>query len=176
MNIEFPFKKFEFHILIRNFLRRLSLLSYFHVINFFFEERDIEKANSTKELFREIRQGKFTVFISELVLREIDNASATKKKLLLSLIKTYNPLLLRITEECMALMEKYMERSIFPSKYRDDALHIAIASVYDMDVVVSWNLEHMVKLKTRREVRAINIVENYREIEICTPMEVIEND
>ncbi len=25
-------------------------------------------------------------------------------------------------------------------------------------------------------VRAINIVENYREIEICTPMEVIEND
>jgi len=41
------------------------------VLNFFFEERDTEKANSTKELFREIRQDKFRAFISELVLREI---------------------------------------------------------------------------------------------------------
>ena len=38
-----------------------------------------------------------------------------------------------------------------------------------MDVVVSWNLRDMVKLKTRREVRAINIMEGYKEIEICTP-------
>jgi hypothetical protein len=33
----------------------------------------------------------------------------------------------------------------------------------------------MVKLRTRREVRATNIMEGYGEIEICTPMEVIEN-
>lgn len=39
-----------------------------------------------------------------------------------------------------------------------------------------WNMEHMVKLKTRREVRAVNILEGYREIEICTPQEVIGND
>jgi len=34
----------------------------------------------------------------------------------------------------------------------------------------------MVKLRTRREVKGINIVEGYKEIEICTPMEVIESD
>jgi hypothetical protein len=73
-------------------------------------------------------------------------------------------------------MEKYLERGIFPIKYRDDALHIAIASVHDMDIVISWNMEHMVKLKTRREVRAVNILEGHNEIEICTPLEVIEND
>ena len=69
-----------------------------------------------------------------------------------------------------------MGREIFPSKYRDDGLHIAIATVHQIDVVVSWNLRHMVKLRTRREVKAINIVEGYKEIEICTPMEVIESD
>ena len=73
------------------------------------------------------------------------------------------------------MTEKYMSRKIFPAKYRDDALHIAIATVHDMDVVISWNLRHMVKLRTRREVKAINIMEGYREIEICTPMEVIES-
>ena len=69
-----------------------------------------------------------------------------------------------------------MERNIFPVKYRDDALHIAIASVNDLEIVVSWNLEHMVKLKTRREIKAVNILEGYRELEICTPLEVIENE
>ena len=45
-----------------------------------------------------------------------------------------------------------------------------------MDIVISWNMEHMVKLKTRREVKAVNILEGYNEIEICTPLEVIDND
>lgn len=146
------------------------------VLNFFFEKRDIEKENSTKNLFSEIQQGKFMAHISELVLREIGDAPATKKGLLLSLIKTYPIKVLQITEESLVLADKYIEQGIFPTKYRDDALHIAIASVHKMDIVISWNMEHMVKLKTRREVKAINIPEGYNEIEICTPLEVIDND
>lgn len=157
-------------------MKQTSLYLDTSILNFFFEERDLEKANSTKELFREVHLGRFIASISELVLREIGDASDVKKKLLLSLVSTYQPKILKVTSECLKLMEKYMENKIFPVKYRDDALHIAIASVYDMDVVISWNMEHMVKLRTRREVRAVNILEGYKEIEICTPLEVIEND
>ena len=146
------------------------------VLNFFFEDKDLEKANSTRELFREIRNGKFNAYISELVLREIGKTRGLKRERLLSLINTYKIPWLEVTPECMELTEKYMGREIFPSKYRDDGLHIAIATVHQIDVVVSWNLRHMVKLRTRREVKAINIVEGYKEIEICTPMEVIESD
>jgi predicted nucleic acid-binding protein len=146
------------------------------VLNFFFEDKDLEKANSTRELFREIRNGKFNAYISELVLREIGKTRGLKRERLLSLINTYKIPWLEVTPECMELTEKYMGRKIFPSKYRDDGLHIAIATVHQIDVVVSWNLRHMVKLRTRREVKAINIVEGYKEIEICTPMEVIESD
>lgn len=156
-------------------MKQTSIYLDTSVLNFFFEERDLEKVNSTKELFREIRQGRFMAYISELVLREVGDAHMIKKKLLLSLISTYQPEILKITSECLELMETYMKNKIFPTKYRDDAIHIAIASVYDMDVVISWNMEHMVKLKTRREVRAVNILEGYKEIEICTPLEVIEN-
>ena len=145
------------------------------VLNFFFEDIDLEKANSTKKLFGEIRKGRYDAFISDLVLREIGKSTGSKRERLLSLIKTYEIPLVGVTLECIELTEKYMSRKIFPSKYRDDALHIAIATVHDMDVVISWNLRHMVKLRTRREVKAINIMEGYREIEICTPMEVIES-
>lgn len=59
-------------------------------------------------------------------------------------------------------------------KYRDDAVHIAIAVVNNLDAIVSWNLTHMVKLKTRLEVNGINKIEGYKEIEICTPREVMD--
>jgi len=145
-------------------------------LNFFFEDKDLEKANSTRELFREIRNGKFNAYISELVLREIGRTQGQKRERLLSLINTYKIPWLEVTPECIELTEKYMGRKLFPSKYRDDGLHIAIATVHQIDIVVSWNLRHMVKLRTRREVKVVNISEGYKEIEICTPMEVIESD
>jgi len=146
------------------------------VLNFFFEEEDLEKANATKELFSEFKRRNFHPFISELVLREIGQTPGTKKEKLLSLIKTYEIPSLEVTPDSLDLSEKYMARKIFPAKYRDDALHIGIATVHRLEIVVSWNLRHMVKWKTRREVKAINILEGFQEIEICTPMEVIEND
>jgi len=65
-----------------------------------------------------------------------------------------------------------MEGGVVPVRFRDDAVHIAVAVVNDLDVVVSWNLEHMVKLRTRTRVNAINRLNGYKEIEICTPEEV----
>jgi len=41
---------------------------------------------------------------------------------------------------------------------------------------VSWNLTHIVKLRTKLEVNGINKTQGYKEIEICTPEEVIENE
>jgi predicted nucleic acid-binding protein len=157
-------------------MRRNKIYLDTSVLNFFFEDKDVERANSTKELFREIRKGRYDAFISDLVLREIGKTTGSRRERLLSLIKTYEIPLVEVSLECIELTERYVERKIFPARYRDDGLHIAIATVNYRDVVVSWNLRHMVKLKTRREVKAVNIVEGYREIEICTPMEVIESD
>ena len=58
-------------------------------------------------------------------------------------------------------------------KYKEDALHLAIASVNNLDVVVSWNFEHIVKLKTRQGVAAVNTLLGYKPIEIVSPQEVI---
>jgi len=157
-------------------MRRFQIYLDTSVLNFFFEREDLEKVNSTRELFQEIRRGKFLAYISDLVLREIDKASAGKKLNLLSLVRSYDLPILELTPECLLLAEKYMARKIFPVKYRDDGLHVAAAAVHRMDIVVTWNLRHMVKIRTKREVKAVNLFEGYPEIEICTPLEVIEND
>jgi hypothetical protein len=75
------------------------------VLNFFFEDEDLEKADSTRELFREIRKGKYYAFISDLVLREIGKTEGFRRERLLSLIKTYKIPWMEVTSECIELAE-----------------------------------------------------------------------
>ena len=44
-----------------------------------------------------------------------------------------------------------------------------------MDVIVSWNFRHIVKLKTKKEIVGINSLMGYKEIEIYSPWEVVED-
>jgi len=54
------------------------------------------------------------------------------------------------------------------------ALHIAMAVINGIEAIISWNFEHIVKLKTRIMVNGINRLLGYHEIEICSPEEVVE--
>ena len=60
-------------------------------------------------------------------------------------------------------------------KYQDDANHIAVASIHNCDVILSWNFKHIVKVKTKREVAGINLLKGYNSIDIYTPREIIED-
>jgi len=94
--------------------------------------------------------------------------------MLKNLIKEYKPELLEDVAEVGRLADKYLSTKIIPEKYRADALHIAFATFYEMDVLVSYNLRHIVKLKTRRLANYINLLEGYKTLEIGTPEEVID--
>ncbi|HLG31083.1 MAG TPA: hypothetical protein VI387_12805 [Candidatus Brocadiales bacterium] len=90
------------------------------------------------------------------------------------LIRRTKPLLLDIDMESVELAERYVKEGIIPEKYRSDALHIAVSVINGIDVIVSWNFEHIVKLKTRVMVDGVNKLLGYHEIEICSPEEVVE--
>ena len=80
--------------------------------------------------------------------------------------------LLEIGEEEEFLSNEYIEEEVIPKKYEDDALHIAVATTNAVDFLVSWNLGHIVKVKTRRMVNLINLKHGYKAIEIITPSEL----
>lgn len=144
------------------------------VFNFKFTDDDPSKRKSTEKFFHDLPEIAEDTFISDVVLREIEEAEEPKKSLLKDLVRDTNPVLLEVTSEVVSLAERYIAEGIIPENYRDDALHIAVAVVNEIDAIISWNLEHIVKLKTRREVNGINKLLGYHEIEICTPEEVIE--
>jgi len=139
-----------------------------------FVDDDLQKRDITLRFFQEIPILAEEICISEEVIREINRASEPRKSQLKGLIREVNPILLDVNQEAMELSERYVGEGIIPERYKSDSLHIAIAVCNNIDVIVSWNFSHIVKLKTRIMVNGINKLLGYHEIEICSPEEVIE--
>jgi predicted nucleic acid-binding protein len=145
------------------------------IFNFVFAEGDTEKKNITKKLFRDLPLIAEGIYISDEVIREISRASEPRKSQLEGLLRESTPLLLEIDLESEKMAHRYIEEGIIPERYRSDALHIAVAVINGIDAIISWNFEHIVKLKTRVMVNGINRLLGYHEIEICSPEEVVES-
>jgi len=131
---------------------------------------DVEFAEPTQRLFELFRDGTYLPVISTHVIDEINKGAPdnVRDNLLTLHYEKYE-----ITEEMILLAEKYMEQKIVSENYRDDALHIAIATVSGVDVLVSWNFKHIVNLSKIKMFNSVNIREGYNALEIRTPQEII---
>jgi len=138
------------------------------VISALFDERTPERMSMTFDLWLKLRD--YDVFISELVLEELERTNKQVKDKMLSAVKEFN--VLYISEKAENLAKIYIEQGIFPGKYFDDALHVALASENHIGILISWNFTHLVKLKTRRMVSIVNLQEDFMPVEIISPPEL----
>lgn len=143
------------------------------VPNFLFAEDAPEKQEITKKFFKKDIK-RYELFLSDLVLDEIAKSPKERKEKMQEIISNLNFKELKINDESEQLADKYIQAKIIPERYKNDALHIAIAVVNNIDVIISWNMRHIVKLKTIVEVNKVNKEHGYKEILINTPEEVIE--
>lgn len=141
------------------------------VPNFLFHDDSPEKQEITKKFFKE-KLIKHKGFISDLVLDELEKTPEPKRSKLKEIIIKHKLKALKLNEKAKVLAEKYIQEGIIPQKYSTDALHIAIAVINKIDVLVSWNMEHIVKLKTIKGVNEVNKRLNYPNIFINTPEEI----
>jgi predicted nucleic acid-binding protein len=133
-----------------------------------------EEHEKTLVFLEACRKGAFEAFISTLVLEELgDTPDERKRKSLMGQVHGTAPVLLEMEEPALILADRYIQEKVIPARARDDARHAAIAAVHNLDVVVSWNMEHLVRVATRRGVNAVNQLAGYKPIEIATPAEVL---
>ena len=72
------------------------------------------------------------------------------------------------------MAQRYTEAGIIPAKKQEDALHVALATVYHMDVLVSWNHRHIANIRKTELYRAANLLHGYSQTPlILTPLEVL---
>ncbi|MEW6201946.1 MAG: PIN domain nuclease [bacterium] len=154
-------------------MKKLKLYLETSVWNFVFADDAPEKKLETRRFFEEIQSGNYELYISELVITEIKSAPEPLKGSLLKVVNELEPEELIITEEVGELALKYMDSNLVPEEAFRDLVHLAVATVNNMDFLVSWNLSHIVKVKTKIGVNVINAIEGYRDLKICTVQEVL---
>lgn len=155
-------------------LPRKKLVLYIDatIPNYVFNMHVPDKQFAAKRLFEESKRGKFTILASPVLLEELDAAPEPKRTSMLNLIRDFS--LLAPAPEVEMLARDYVEKGIIPAKNLNDARHIAFASFYGLDVIVSYNFEHIVRIETIDGVTAVNLLHGYGTPKIAVPEEVID--
>ena len=154
-------------------IKKLRLYLETTVFNYYFDT-DRDGHEDTVRLFEAIGAGEYEAYTSEYVMIELRNANDPKKSNMLTLSKEHGITILDTDDEAVRMATLYIQNGIIPVKYSFDAIHVAIASVNDLDCVLSFNYKHINKLKTKRLTEVVNLSEGYKGITICTPMEVLD--
>jgi predicted nucleic acid-binding protein len=123
---------------------------------------------------------RYETFISLVVIDEINRTNdRAKRDELLSVIKKYelSYLSLEPRADLVHLAEAYVRHRIIPRKKFDDALHVALCTLHSVDVLVSWNFQHLANVAKEQRVEAANRALGYtRPLRITTPLEVMGDD
>ena len=150
--------------------RKLRVCLDSSVISALFDDRNPERRLLTESFFRSI--GEFDVYVSEFVVAEIARTpDAVLRDKMLQSIAGFT--LLGTAEEATELATKYLRYEAVPESYPDDANHIAVAVIEEMDFLLSWNFTHLVRRKTRDVVKMVNTLNGLNQIEIITPAELL---
>jgi len=157
-------------------MRRQKIYLETSLFNFYVDEDRGTAHYDTVKLFEHIAAGKYEPFTSTYVTEELKGAQEEKRDKMLKIIDDYSITVLNTIEEVGSIADIYVAEGVIPQKYVMDGLHIAIATVYGLDMIVSMNFHHIVKQKTIRMTESINILNGYRAVEICSPTEVVENE
>ncbi len=118
------------------------------------------------------RDGKVVLMVSDLLLDELNPAPPEVREVFPSLPQGAIERV-ETTEEAEALRDAYLAAGVVGPARATDALHVAIASVAEADMIVSWNFKHMVHHEKVRGFHAINMLKGYPLIGIHSPLEVI---
>lgn len=133
---------------------------------------DEEFKEWSNRLIKEFQLGLKVAVISDLTLRELEEAPVRIRKLVHKIPESYREFV-TLNKESLQLARYYIKERIITEEYLIDAQHIAIATVNKVDVLVSWNFRHIVNLSKIRLYNSVNLKYGYPLLEIRSPREVI---
>lgn len=132
---------------------------------------DPEFSEWSNSLLDDFAAGAFLPLLSDVVAAEIEDAPEVVRQKYAELVRGDHEFAL-VTEEVTELAEAYQRRGILTAKFYDDALHIALASVAEADLLVSWNFRHIVHFDKIRQFNSVNLELGYKPLQIYSPREV----
>jgi len=131
---------------------------------------DEEFSKFTIPLFERFKNGDFTLLYSAVIQDELENAPQHVKNFVNNLNQS-NAEFLETTGYVIDLANEYINEKVVGKTSFADCLHIALATIYNADYLVSWNFKHIVNVQRIRGYNAINLKNGYKLLEIRSPRE-----
>jgi predicted nucleic acid-binding protein len=122
----------------------------------------------------QVRSGRFQLMLSAAVEDEIAAAPERVRTAYRDVAALAE--VLAISDEVIQLREAYIEGAIVSPRRRMDALHVACATAYGCQMLVSWNSRHIVNETKIALYNATNVQKGFAPIGILSPLEVIDYD
>ena len=128
---------------------------------------DAEFMADTRALWRLKEAGRFRFVSSQLVIDEIARAPERVRELMRTTFAAKD--VLDVSVEMENLAAAYMIQKIVPAGFADDAQHVAVCSVAQIDYLVSWNFRHLTNVHRESGFNTVNLLQGYRPVRIVAP-------
>ncbi len=122
----------------------------------------------------DLQREKHELFTSQIVLDEIASGETKMAEQRVKLLAGIP--LLRAIDEAEKLAQGILDSRLLPAQADRDAAHISLATVYGMDILLSWNCRHIANAFIQDRLRKLVGRSGFTLPVICTPEELVEND
>lgn len=116
----------------------------------------------------------YEVFISDAVLQELNRGGYPRKTEILAFAAQV-PLLPSVAD-LEQVVEFYIANCVMPKSLVGDAVHLAYASYFNMQYLLTWNCNHLANANKRKHIRVINGRLGLSTPEIVTPLELFKEE
>ncbi len=116
------------------------------------------------------RRKNFEIYVSEVVFNEIARGDPEIAQNRIEIIKDF-PILFA-NETVTDLAQQFLQKTNLPPKVSDDTLHIALATVYGLDYLLTWNCRHIANPNIQQKLSEISTNFGYELPILCIPYQL----
>jgi len=149
-----------------------TIPSFFHTART--DTRSVARQRWTREWWDEIAPS-FELHSSDAVIAELKRGTLEDLKTQrVDLISSLN--LLEVLDEVLEIATIYIDRLVMPRGGAGDALHLALASFYSMDVLLTWNCKHLANPNKFGHIDRVNNELGFATPLLTTPLNYLSED
>jgi predicted nucleic acid-binding protein len=118
----------------------------------------------------------FDVYISEVVLEELNRCAEDKRTKLLTYLAEINATLIEKDESVYSFADLLIKRKVLPPKSIADSRHIAYAVFAECDYLLTWNMNHLANVYANDGVRQLTYDLLRKPLQIIPPSMLIKKE
>jgi predicted nucleic acid-binding protein len=122
----------------------------------YYFDRRVELASDTERTrhWWDSERGEYECFVSAAVLEELSRGSYSSQADCLDLVRSLP--VLEVTQQVLDIARIYQLERIMPAPPSADAVHVAVASHYRLDYLLTWNCSHLANARKFDRLDALN--------------------